>query len=110
MTNNSPEELKLNTEKLVVKCLRTLSGLSAPKLVNQSSCRILTTHAKTRPVLHDGWSIRSGENRPDSVRKHMVAKLEQSQSNLPDIKTMSYQIRYLPHLHLFHSWRMVVTN
>ena len=37
------------------KCLRALSGLFSPKLIDQSSCRILTTHVKTRPVLHDDW-------------------------------------------------------
>ena len=49
------------------KCLRTLSNLFSPKLVNQASCRILTTAAKTRPILHDDWSIRLGENRPDNI-------------------------------------------
>ena len=39
-------------------------SLFSPSLVNQSSCRILTTHAKARPILHDDWSIRLGENRP----------------------------------------------
>ena len=48
---------------IAAKCLGTLSGLFPPNLINQSSCRILTTHAKTRPILHDDWRIRLGENR-----------------------------------------------
>ena len=49
---------------IAAKCLRTLAGLFSPNLIDQSSCRILTTHANTRPILHDDWSIRLGENRP----------------------------------------------
>ena len=48
---------------IVTKCLRTLSGLFSPNLIDQSSYRILTTHAKTRPIMHDEYSIRMGENR-----------------------------------------------
>ena len=44
-------------------CLRTLSGLFSSNLIDQSSCRILTIYAKARPILHDDWSIRLGENR-----------------------------------------------
>ena len=33
--------------------LRAMSVLFSPNLIDQSPCRILTTHAKTRPVLHD---------------------------------------------------------
>ena len=40
--------------------------------------RILTTHDKTRPILHDDWSIRLGENRPDWTLKHLVAMLSLS--------------------------------
>ena len=45
-------------------CLRALSGLFSSNLTDQSSCRILITHAKTRSILHDDWSISLGENRP----------------------------------------------
>ena len=45
------------------------------QLIDQSSCRILTTHAKTRPTLHDDWSIRFGENRADRVLKHLASML-----------------------------------
>ena len=48
---------------IAAKWLRALSGLFSPKLIHQSSCRILNTHVKTRPILHDDWSIRMGENR-----------------------------------------------
>ena len=48
---------------IAAKCLGALSGLFSPSLTDQSSCKILTIHAKIRPILHDDWSIRSGENR-----------------------------------------------
>ena len=57
------------------KCLRILPGLFSPNLTDQSSCRILTTHAKTRHILHDDLSVRLGENRPDSGLKHLAAML-----------------------------------
>ena len=50
---------------IVAKCLKALSGLYSPNLVDQSACRILTTHAKTRSILHDDRSICLGENRPN---------------------------------------------
>ena len=64
--------------RMAVKYLRTLSSVFSLKLVSQSSCRVLTTHAKTRPILHDDWSIRLGENRPVSIQKHVVAMLLKS--------------------------------
>ena len=65
----------LRNTSIAAKCLRTLSGLFSPNLVDQSSRRILTTHAKTRPILHDDWSIKLGENRPDKALKHLAAML-----------------------------------
>ena len=56
---------------MVVKCLTTPSGLFSPKIIDESSCRILATHAKTRPILQDDWSIRLGENRPDQSSKKL---------------------------------------
>ena len=44
---------------IATKCLRALSGLFSPNLIHQSSCRILTTYAKTRSILYDDWSIMS---------------------------------------------------
>ena len=29
----------------------------------------------TRPILHDDWLIRLGENRPDKALKHLAAML-----------------------------------
>ena len=55
------------------------SILFSPNLIDQSSCRILTTDAKTRPILHDDWSIWLGENRPDMVLKHLAAMLNMVQ-------------------------------
>ena len=46
-----------------------------PNIIDQSSCRILTTHAKTRPILQDDWSVRLGENGPDKVLKHLAVIL-----------------------------------
>ena len=57
------------------KCLRTLSCLSSPNLIDQSSCSILTTRAKARPNLHNDLSIRLGENRLDRALKHSAAML-----------------------------------
>ena len=66
---------------MAAKCLRALSGLFSPNLIDQSSCRILTTHAKTRPILHDDWSIWLGENRLGRVFKHLVAMLYSTESS-----------------------------
>ena len=49
---------------MAIKCLRALSDLFSPNLIDQSLCRILTTHTKTRPILLDYWPIRLGENIP----------------------------------------------
>ena len=70
---------KINESSIVAKYLRTLSSLFSPNLIDQSSCRIMTTHTKSRPILHDDWSIRLGENRPDSVLKHLAAMLTRAQ-------------------------------
>ena len=64
------------------KCLKTLSGLFFPNLINQLSCRILTKHDNTRPILHDDWSIKLGENRPDGILKHLAVMLN---INSPEI-------------------------
>ena len=64
------------------KYLRTLSDLFSPNLIDQSSGRILTTHAKTRPILHNDWSIRLGENRPDRALKHLVTMLLTARFNM----------------------------
>ena len=60
---------------IAAKCMRTMSSLFSPSPIDQSSCRILTTHAKARPMLHDDWSIRLGENRPNSALIHLAAML-----------------------------------
>ena len=60
---------------IVTICLRSISSLFSPNLIDQSSCRILTTHAKAWLILHDDWSIRLGENRPDMALKHLAAML-----------------------------------
>ena len=44
-------------------------ALGSIAAIDQSSCRILTTHAMIRSILHDDWSIRLGENRPDRALK-----------------------------------------
>ena len=60
---------------IAAKRLRTLSSLFSLNLIHQSSCRIMTIHAKTRPILHADWSIRLGENGPDRALKHLAATL-----------------------------------
>ena len=67
------EQSGFNT--VAAECLRTVSSLFSISLIDQSSCRILTTHTKARPILHDDWSIRLGENRPDRALKHLAAML-----------------------------------
>ena len=64
---------------IAAKCLRTLSSLFPLNLIDQSSCRIMTIHAKARPILHADWSIRLGENGPDSVLKHLAAMRNSSE-------------------------------
>ena len=58
---------------IAAECLKTLSVLFSLNLIDQLSCRILTTHAKTRPILHDDWSIKLKGNRPKRAVKHLVA-------------------------------------
>ena len=53
-------------------------SLFSPNQIDQSSSRILTTHVKYRPILHDEWLIKLGENRPDRVLKHLAAMLKQA--------------------------------
>ena len=66
---------KLVVESIATRYLRTLLGLFSPSVIGQSSCRILTTHDKTRPTSNDDWSIRLRENRPDRALKHLAAML-----------------------------------
>ena len=60
---------------IAAKCLRILSGLFSANLIDQSSSRILTTHARTMLIVHGDWLIRWGENRPDMTLKHLTAML-----------------------------------
>ena len=52
-----------------------MSSQFSPNLIDQSSSRILTTYAKARLILHDDWSVRLGENRPDRALKLLAATL-----------------------------------
>ena len=52
---------------IAAKCLKALSGLFSPNLTDQLPRRSLTTQAKTRSILHNDWSSRLGENRPDQI-------------------------------------------
>ena len=49
---------------IAVKCLRTLSGLFSPNLIDQSSCKMGLVLACVVRTLQDDWPIRLGENRP----------------------------------------------
>ena len=60
---------------IAAKCLITVPSLFSPNLIDQSSCRALTTHAKIRSILHDDWLIRLGENRPDRALEHLMGML-----------------------------------
>ena len=83
-------EYKLTQESIAAKCLRTMSSLFSPNLIDQSSCRILTIHAKVRPILHDDWSIRLGENRPDRTLKYLAAMLPKSSVHFVDYMESSF--------------------
>ena len=48
---------------IAAKCFESSFRSISPNLIDQSSYRILTTHTRTRPILHDDRSIRLGENR-----------------------------------------------
>ena len=65
-----------NTQQLfhsiAAKCLRTLSGLFSPNLIDQSSRRTGLVLASVVRIQHDDWPIRLGENRPDRVLKHLA--------------------------------------
>ena len=54
---------------------RALSGLFSPNLIHQSSCKMGLVLACVVRTLHDDWSIRLGENRPDRVLEHLAAML-----------------------------------
>ena len=58
---------KIDQTSIPAICLRALLCLFSPNIIGQSPWRILTTHTKTRPILHDDWSIRLGENRLDQT-------------------------------------------
>ena len=66
---SSPRSEAWNSDRVLLyirrKCLRALSGLFSPNLIDQSSCRILIIYGKTRPILLDDWPIRLGDNRPN---------------------------------------------
>ena len=63
------------SSSIAAKCLRALSCLFPPNLTGQSSCRMDLVLACVVRILHDDWSIRLGENRPDRVLKHSADML-----------------------------------
>ena len=82
---------------IATKCFRPLLGLFFPNLLNQSSCRILTLHAKTRPILHHDWSIKLGDNRLYQslikVLKHSATMLLSSRSiNTKRVRYSTFKI------------------
>ena len=40
---------------IAAKCFRAQLGLFSPNLIDLSACRILASHTKARPILHDDW-------------------------------------------------------
>ena len=66
----------VNKDSIGAKCLRTLSGLFSPNLMDQSSCKMGLALACAVRILHGDWSIRLGESRPDKVLKHLAAMLD----------------------------------
>ena len=71
-----------------------MSSLFPSNLIDQSSCRILTTHAKARPILHDDWSFRLGENGPDRALKHLPAMLIKATANSGPLKGANLKLDY----------------
>ena len=67
--------LELTLASIVARCFRAQLGLFSPNLIDQSSCRMGLVLACVVRILHDDWSIRLGENRPDEARKYLVAML-----------------------------------
>ena len=65
----------LPAPSIAAKCLRTMSSLFSPNLIDQSSCRMGLALACVARILHDNWSMRLGENRLDMVLKHLAAML-----------------------------------
>ena len=66
---------ELSLMSIAAKCLRILSGLFSPNLIDQSSCKMDLVLACVVRMLHDDWSIRLGENIPYRVLKRLVAML-----------------------------------
>ena len=62
-------------KSIVSKCLRALSGLFSPNLIDQSSCRMGLPLACVMRIMHRDWSIRLGENVFNMALKHLVAML-----------------------------------
>ena len=60
---------------IATKCLRALSDLFSPNLINQSSCNMDLVLAYVDRILLDDWSVRLGENRLDRVLKHLASML-----------------------------------
>ena len=60
---------------IATKCLRALSGLFSPNLINQSLCNMDLVLACGVRILQEDWSIRLGENRLEKVLKHLAAML-----------------------------------
>ena len=86
----------LRQSSIAGKCLRTMSSLFSPNLIDQ--CGILLTQARARPILHDDWSIRLGENRPGRVLKQLAGMLDNpvyilSAGLVTDPFTISYRVR-----------------
>ena len=62
-------------DSIATKCLRALSDLFSPNLIDQSSCRMGLALACVMRILHEDWSIRLGENRFNMALKHLAAMM-----------------------------------
>ena len=65
----------LTTWSIAAKCVRTLSSLFSPNLIDQSLCRRGLVLACVVRILHDNWLTSLRENRPDMVLKHLAVML-----------------------------------
>ena len=64
---------KTYCSSIAAKCLRALSGIFSPNLIDQSTCKMGLALACVITILHDDWSARLGDNRLYRVLKHLTA-------------------------------------
>ena len=62
-------------QKLGIVIIIISIAAKCQNLIDQSSCRMGLALACVMIIMHDDWSIRLGENRPDRALIHLAAML-----------------------------------